>query len=114
MARETTMDMEMTFDTWWVALYLPGEPDSNPDLQRRHVEFLLGLMRDGRAVACGPFAERDDEDLRGMALLDGAMTRAELDALLAEDPAVASRRNRLSIQKWAAPAGLHHMGGSKP
>jgi len=65
--------------------WLPGVGfQEQPDISR-HVQHYIQLLKDGKLLLGGPFT---DPDAGGMMITTDKITRAELKALAAADPAV--------------------------
>ncbi len=92
---------------FWLLLLRPG-PDRTQDdetaeqIQRAHLAHLFRLEAEGRLTLFGPVLDLDD--LRGIGVLT-VPTRAEAEALVAEDPAVLAGRLVLEVRPWFALPG---------
>lgn len=87
----------------WVA----GKPMAQQDL-RAHRAYYARLAEEGRVVGAGAFPEVNG----GMAIVRA--TRAEADALIAADPAIASGVLRGTAQLWRTFYGVPPLHAPKP
>ena len=100
------------FDTYFMVLLKRGpkaDEISESDLQtiqQGHLAHLMGLMASGKIAVAGPFETQPDDELRGVVLFPGHMTREEVAALANEDPAVKAGRLAVEILKWWVPKGV--------
>lgn len=72
-------------------------------LQAGHMANIRRMHAMGKLIAAGPF--EDGGDLRGIFVFR-ADSLAEVRALAAADPAIASDRLRLDVWDWTAPEGV--------
>lgn len=100
----------MEFDTYQlVLLKRPAEPPEIPEeeaaeIQRDHLGHLRRMAEEGHLVAAGPFGERDDERLRGLALYRvGSVEEAR--RLAEQDPAVRAGRLEVEVTTWYTEKG---------
>jgi uncharacterized protein YciI len=99
----------MRFDSYTVTLLLlrPDAPVLAPEdaaaLQDAHLDHLATLQDQGTILANGPFADQDDERLRGFTIwsTDPATVREQAN----QDPAVRAGRFEVQVMVWRMPAG---------
>ncbi len=72
-------------------------------LQKAHLGYLAGLLREGKLLLSGPFL--DDGDLRGVCLF-AVETIEEARALGEADPAVRAGRLRCEYRRWYGPRDI--------
>ena len=103
---------------FWLLLLREGPVRDQDDetaerIQRAHLAHLFALEAVGRLRLFGPVL--DAGDLRGIGVVT-VPTRAEAEALVADDPAVRSGRLLLEIRPWfTLPAGaLPEDGAATP
>lgn len=84
----------------------PDLPDDELDrLQAGHLANLAALRDRGVLTVAGPFADQEDESLRGLCLFRCSV--AEARALMAEDPSVRAGRLYVDVFTWlTAPGSL--------
>jgi uncharacterized protein YciI len=99
----------LDFDQYTLVLLF--RPDDAPQLsdaeadalQDAHLANQADLYEAGHLLASGPFADQDDERLRGMALMSVGPNRAR--DLYSTDPAVRVGRLGVQVMTWLTPAG---------
>jgi len=103
---------------FWLLLFRSGPVRDHDDetaerIQRAHLAHLFDLEASGRLRLFGPVL--DAGDLRGIGVLT-VPTRAEAEALIADDPAVRAGRLILEIRPWfTLPGGsLPEDGATTP
>jgi len=92
-------------------LVLLVRPADAPDLpaeeldriQDAHLANQARLGDEGYVIAAGPFTHRDDERLRGVAVV--SCDPAEARELYASDPAVLGGRLGVEVLTWMVPKG---------
>lgn len=72
-------------------------------IQRAHLDHLAGMHERGAMVVAGPFADQQDQTLRGMCLYRVDLEEAR--ALAAADPAVRAGRLAVDAFWWYVPKG---------
>ena len=99
----------MEFDRHALVL-LCRPPDAPPlsdeeadEIQELHLGHLRAMREAGKLVCAGPFADRQDESLRGLCVYRTSVDEAR--ELAARDPAV--RRGRMTpvVMTWLTPKG---------
>ncbi|WP_433532434.1 YciI family protein [Micromonospora sp. CA-263727] len=99
----------MRFDRHTVVLLVrpvdaPELPQEAADLlEKTHLAHQAGLVEQGAVLAAGPFVDRDDAQIRGIAVLsvDPQMARE----LYRNDPAVRSGQLIAHVLSWMVPEG---------
>lgn len=82
----------------------PALPEADADaLQRAHLGYMAGLLRQGKLLLSGPFL--DDADLRGVCLYD-VENLEQARALGEADPAVRAGRLRFEYRRWYGPRDI--------
>ncbi len=82
-----------------------GEPlsdEQRAELQAGHMAHMAAEHAAGRLVLAGPFG--DDGDWRGIQIYD-AGSKDEVEAICAQDPAVAAGRLACSVHPWWGQVG---------
>ena len=87
---------------FWLLVFRDGPDRSHDDeaadrIQREHLAYLFSLEANGQVTAFGPVLGLGD--IRGIGVMT-VPTRAEAEALIAQDPAVRSGRLSLEIRPW--------------
>ena len=99
----------MQFDGHTIVLLV--RPQDAPELseeeaatiQDAHLAHQASLYEEGHVLAAGPFADQDDERLRGITVL--SVDRETARQLYANDPAVRAGRLAVEVMTWMVPAG---------
>lgn len=89
-------------------------PEKTPEtakLFEGHMANIIAMGKTGKLVIAGPIdaPEADRTAVAGVFIFD-VPTRAEVDAMIAKDPAIAARRLVPEILPWYGPAGLTYPG----
>jgi len=91
---------------YWLLLLHKGpnylQPNAQQIIQTQHAPYLLGLRAQGKLALSGPVM--DDSTLAGMAVY-GLTDRAEIEALMAQDPGISSGVLRAELHPWMAFPG---------
>jgi uncharacterized protein len=99
--------MEFDRDTLVVLVRPEGAPEFTEEealrLQDAHLANHARLGDEGYVIAAGPFTDRDDERLRGVAVLSCDPETAR--RLYESDPAVRAGRLGVEVLTWLVPAG---------
>jgi uncharacterized protein YciI len=96
----------VNFDRFTIALLIlrPDAPELDEEaaaaLQDAHMAHLADLHEAGHLLAAGPL---DDEELRGLSILNVDQARAR--ELKEEDPAVRAGRFSVKVIPWMVPGG---------
>ena len=96
----------MEFDSYYIVfLRRPANPKNHDqakleEIQKQHLARLGDLYRAGKALAAGPFAEQDDESIRGLIVLPASLGKDEVRRLASDDPAVKAGRLKVEIVRW--------------
>lgn len=88
--------------------WTPAVTDETRSIQAKHLEHIGAMARTGKLIMAGPFLyepEDADQNLRGIFVFDVA-TKAEAQAMSAEDPAVKAGRLKIDVLTWYGPFGL--------
>jgi len=88
--------------------WTPAVTDETRSIQAKHLEHIGAMARTGKLILAGPFlydSEDTDQNLRGIFVFDVA-TKAEAQAMAAEDPAVKAGRLKIDVLTWYGPYGL--------
>jgi uncharacterized protein YciI len=80
-----------------------ADTEENRALMKGHLAHFAAQAEAGNLLVCGPFADRDDADLRGVCIYrtDVATTRALAEA----DPRVAAGHLTVKVMTWWHEAG---------
>lgn len=79
--------------------WTPERTPAIEQLQKEHLAHLTKMAESGRMVAAGPFADQDDQTLRGMCIYrTGSVAGAR--ALAEGDPAVKAGRLKVEVLTW--------------
>ena len=119
MAIDDPIARRVAENRWFWLLLLKLGPIRDHDeeaadrIQRAHLAHLFELEEQGKLRMFGPVLEAGE--LRGIGVVT-VPTRAEAEALMAEDPAVLARRLVLEIRPWFTKpgAGLPTDGALEP
>jgi uncharacterized protein len=92
---------------YWLVLKTSGPNRDQSDteaaaIQRGHLEHLFHYRSLGKLAVSGPILEQ--AELRGIGVYN-VETRAEVEAICREDPAVKAGRLRYQILEWGGIAG---------
>lgn len=89
----------------------PEETPESKKLFEGHMANIMAMAKSKKLVIAGPFdAPKDQADAyAGMFVFDVA-TDAEVQALLANDPAIAAGRLVPELRTWHGPVGLTYDG----
>lgn len=104
----TDIPSRVAANRWfWLLLFRPGPDRSQDDataerIQQEHLGYLFRLEAAGKLTLFGPVLDADD--LRGIGVVT-VPTRAEAEALVAQDPAVQAGRLLLEVRPWFALPG---------
>lgn len=79
-----------------------GAPEEIERIQRGHMDNIQRLVGAGKLAIAGPF--EDGGELRGLFIFD-VSTKAEVEALLATDPAIQTGRLKSQILTWWSERG---------
>ncbi|HEX5590675.1 MAG TPA: YciI family protein [Candidatus Limnocylindrales bacterium] len=105
---DDVVEREVARQRWFWLLLLKRGPIRNQsraevdEIQAGHLRHLFTLRARGQLVLFGPVA--DAGSLRGIGVLTVA-TRADGEALMADDPAVRSGRIRAEVRPWFTMPG---------
>jgi len=94
-----------------VLLVRPADARDVPEeeldrIQDAHLANQARLGDEGYVIAAGPFTDRDDERLRGVAVVSCDPPKAR--ELYASDPAVLAGRLSIEVLTWMVPKGNVH------
>jgi uncharacterized protein YciI len=89
-------------------------PEKTPEttkLFEGHMANIIAMGKTGKLVIAGPIdaAETDRTAVAGIFIFDVA-TRAEVEAMIGNDPSIAAKRLVPEILPWYGPAGLTFPG----
>lgn len=82
------MALDFATMTYFIATYAYGDATLIQETRPAHRDFITALKDEGKVVAAGPFAG-DTQSAIILRLAEGA-TRADAEALLADDPYLAA------------------------
>ena len=107
-AQDLPIPTEWSTHYAWLLVANPdyeARPDSvERSLTAAHIQYQLGLQRDGQAIAAGGLAPRDGDPVIGLTILR-ASSLEEAQALADADPAVRAGRIIARVREWWVPAG---------
>jgi len=83
--------------------FVAPDPKTPEELQREHLAHISRLLREGKAIAVGPFL--DDTDLRGICIFDSDSVE-EVRAICLTDPGVRAGAFRVDVHPWYGPRGI--------
>jgi uncharacterized protein YciI len=78
-------------------------PERLDEIQQQHLAHLDAMREQGAMIVAGPFADQEDESLRGMCLYRTGLE--ETRALAERDPAVRAGRLAVDVLSWYHPKG---------
>jgi uncharacterized protein len=79
------------------------DKDAAAALQKKHLAHIEAMSRTGKVLVAGPFADRDDERLRGQLIFNCGIDEAR--AMASEDPAVVAGRLKVVCMSWVTEKG---------
>jgi uncharacterized protein YciI len=71
---------------------------ASAELQKQHLAHIQFMASTGKVLVAGPFANRDDDSLRGMLIFSCDIDVAR--AMASADPAVKAGRLKVVCMKW--------------
>lgn len=71
---------------------------ASAELQKQHLAHIQFMASTGKVLVAGPFANRDDDNLRGMLIFSCDIDEAR--AMASDDPAVKAGRLKVVCMKW--------------
>jgi uncharacterized protein len=103
----SSMPMNMEKHTL-VMLVLADNPptldkQASAELQARHLAHIQKMGATGKVLVAGPFANRDDEKLRGLLVFSCSIDEAR--AMANQDPAVQTGRLKVVCMSWMTEKG---------
>jgi len=107
-AQAAAIPMPERWDTTYVLIlemnpsYVPASDSAAGSVLAAHIQYQLGLVRDGRARQGGPIADATPSEMIGMTLL-ATGSRKEAEAIAAADPAVMAGQFKARIRAWTTP-----------